>query len=580
LRFTGSRRLKIPKFATQSQGIRDTAATAAHGRAVEPVLAGLPRITVADVLELPVIRQGLPDVVAGRRHLDRPIRWVHAGEVPNIASLLSGGELLLTTGMGIGRRPAEQRRFLAQLAQTGIAALIIELGGAVAEIAPALRQAAEEHGLPLIALRREVPFVAVTEAIHTELVNARYEVLRQGEEIHRRLIGLLLADEGIPEVLESLAATLHNPVFLEGGEGRLLYHAAAGTGGADPLSVWESMRAEPDRDGEHGVLAVRIPMGPEQRCGRLVAFEADSPFDVYADVAMDRAADLVALALQRARQEEELLARERGNFLADLSEGRITPDEAERHAQCLGLTFAPRLLLPVAAEVRAAANLEAAAWHAVLGDTERRLRDQTVAVLLGTSRQGGLLAIVGLRRAEQRRDAAQLTAEAIRDAVNRRLGAADVAVAVGGAADWAGIGTALRLAVDGAASALALPPAAWHDVHALELERLLWRWRNDEELGAFVERTLGRLLEHDRRRKLHLLPTLEALLANGGRKAETARALHLNRQALYGRLTRIQELLDLDLEQADQRLILHMALCARRHVPTEPPSRRVDQLAS
>jgi purine catabolism regulator len=62
------------------------------------------------------------------------------------------------------------------------------------------------------------------------------------------------------------------------------------------------------------------------------------------------------------------------------------------------------------------------------------------------------------------------------------------------------------------------------------------------------------------------LPTLEALLANGGAKAETARTLHLNRQALYHRLTRIEQLLGADLSDADQLLTLHVALYARQYV--------------
>ncbi|MGY4935443.1 PucR family transcriptional regulator ligand-binding domain-containing protein, partial [Streptomyces sp. 900116325] len=48
-------------------------------------------ITVQRALELPGLRSGLPEVVAGADRLGRTVRWVHAGEVPNIASLLRGG---------------------------------------------------------------------------------------------------------------------------------------------------------------------------------------------------------------------------------------------------------------------------------------------------------------------------------------------------------------------------------------------------------------------------------------------------------------------------------------------------------
>ncbi len=79
----------------------------------------LPAITVRRALELPALRAGLPEVVAGAGQLDRPLRWVHAGEVANIAALLTGGEMLLTTGMGIGARAAEQRRFRRRSRRVG-----------------------------------------------------------------------------------------------------------------------------------------------------------------------------------------------------------------------------------------------------------------------------------------------------------------------------------------------------------------------------------------------------------------------------------------------------------------------------
>ena len=91
-------------------------------------------ITVATALALPVMRRGLPEVVAGAPFLEqRKIRWVHAGEVPDIASLLRGGELLLTTGLGIAAAPSH-RRFVADLAARRIAGLVIELGGAFEEV--------------------------------------------------------------------------------------------------------------------------------------------------------------------------------------------------------------------------------------------------------------------------------------------------------------------------------------------------------------------------------------------------------------------------------------------------------------
>jgi len=532
-----------------------------------------PRITVAQALALPAVRRGLPLVVAGERNLDRPIRWVHAGEVSYIASVLLGGELLLTTGMGIGRRAADQRRFVQELDEAGAAALFVELGGALDDLPPALVREAERRGLPLVAFRRDVRFIPVTEAIHTELVNGRYAVLQRCDEIHGQLTQVVLDGGGIPEVLRVLAQTFATPVVLEGANGRVLAHAVPGGDeeqAEETLDAWATARGR--RLWQAG-LAAPVPLG-HGAPGRLVLLPVSAPLDELARLVLDRAAGLVALSLLRSRQEEELVARERGSFLLALASGRLRAAAARRQAGLIGFAPASGLLLPLAAETTA--EVEPAEWSVVLRDAQVELEGRGTPALVGQrERAGQLLALVALpgatdaapaELAAERERVAALAAQALRTAVARRLGEAELAVAVGRAAGWEEAGPELRLAADGAASAAPLPPAPWHDARALELQRLLWHWRDDRELAALVARRLGPLIEHDRRRRHALLPTLEALCANAGRKAETARALHLNRQALYHRIERIERLLGVDLSDPTELLTLHLAVEARRYV--------------
>ncbi|GAA3497044.1 hypothetical protein GCM10019016_041450 [Streptomyces prasinosporus] len=68
-------------------------------------------------------------------------------------------------------------------------------------------------------LHREVPFVTVTEEIHTEIVNGHYALLQRAEEVHRRCTEALLGGGGAPQVLEILAGFTGNPVFLETTDG-------------------------------------------------------------------------------------------------------------------------------------------------------------------------------------------------------------------------------------------------------------------------------------------------------------------------------------------------------------------------
>ncbi|MDQ0712374.1 DNA-binding PucR family transcriptional regulator [Streptomyces luteogriseus] len=140
-------------------------------------------------------------------------------------------------------------------------------------------------------------------------------------------------------------------------------------------------------------------------------------------------------------------------------------------------------------------------------------------------------------------------------------------VVVGTAGGWPATASGLRHAAETATAAQGLPDRPWYDARRLDIDLLLWRLRDHPDLAAFVDRALGPLLEHDRRSRPPLLPTLTTYLAHAGRKAETARELHLNRQTLYNRLARIGELLGTDLDDPQTVLALSLALRARRHVP-------------
>ncbi|MEV5806931.1 PucR family transcriptional regulator [Streptomyces parvulus] len=533
-------------------------------------------ITVQRALELPGLRSGLPEIVAGADRLHRTVRWVHAGEVPNIASLLKGGELLLTTGYGLGTRPAEQRAFVRTLAERGIAALVVELGPRFARLPSALVDTARAAGLPLVQLHREVPFVTVTEEIHTEIVNGHYALLQRAEEVHRRCTRALLGGGGVPQVLGILADFGDNPVFLETTDGRLLYAAGAGPEGADPLQVWEGLRG-PHKDAPPpaGSVLVDVPgggPGAGSVRARLVLLPVCSPLAPVHRMAAERAAGILAVVLMQARQEEELAARGRGDFLSDLAEGRVTAEDAPAQARVLGFKPGDGPLLPVVMRLGDALSPAGGGWAVLARAVAEELASVGVPVLLGVRPvEGRVPLLLGLRTDSERAAVADRVAAALRAGVERagmqRPGAQPPIVVVGVAGSWAAASAGLRHAAETATAAQGLTDRPWYDARRLDIDLLLWRLRDHPDLAAFVDRAIGPLRDHDDRSKPPLLPTLQTYLAHAGRKAETARELHLNRQTLYNRLARIGELLGTDLDDPQTVLALSLALRARRHVP-------------
>lgn len=539
--------------------------------------AGEPPVTVRSALELPPLKRGVPEVVAGRDELDRPIRWVHTTELADVAALLKGGELLLTTGMGIGKRAADQRALVETLARREIAGLVLELGTVLSAPPAALVAACEERRIPLVVLHRGVPFVEVTEAIHAELVNRRFALMQHGEELHRRFTDLMLQGAGVPEVLDALADVVGNPVVLERADGGGAYHAAHGVPQRDLLPAWEAhVRGLPSAP---PAVERTVPAGERADEGdgardRLVALALQRPLDRFDALALERAVPLLGLTLQREHSGEAIAHRERGDFLAELLHGRLGEGEAAERAASFGLSASWLLAIAIGRRAPERGRPSAdgdARWSQVWRVVRRELDDRRAPALLGGAGPHALL-VLGLSDADAWEAAADRVAALVSAAARRHLdGTQEAVVCVSRpVATWSALAVAMERALGTIPAAAQARERAWHDAEAPSLDRLLWSIGDQRELRAFVAARLGPVLEHDRRRSAKLLPTLEALCAHGGRKAATARELNLERPSLYHRIARLERLLGASLSDEETFLGVHLALRARRHLREVP----------
>jgi PucR family transcriptional regulator, purine catabolism regulatory protein len=100
-------------------------------------------------------------LLCGEAATDLPVRWVHISELKDPTPFLSGGELLLTTGMQLNT-PQRQSEFVNRLADHQLAGVGFGVGFGHREVPPALVQAAVERDFPVFEVPYEVPFIAVT----------------------------------------------------------------------------------------------------------------------------------------------------------------------------------------------------------------------------------------------------------------------------------------------------------------------------------------------------------------------------------------------------------------------------------
>src|SRR3954470_619773 len=528
-------------------------------------------LSLADVLELPVVRRALPELITGG--VECELRWSHVIEMRDPDDLLKGGELVLTTGLGAGDDPAHQATWIRSLIEQGMAALAVELGTSWRAVPPVVVEACSVVDVPVVAFHRAVRFIEITEAVHSAVLHAQFDLLRRGEEIHRRFTELILQGRGAPEILAELAAAVGNPVLLEDAAHALVYYVSGPPGDDLALSAWtDARRAEARGEDPEGMVAVDVRlMGSSW--GRLIALALDKGLDAFDRVAVERAALAVAIDLLGQQHDEQLRSRSRGAFLSDLADGRVADEaDARRRAEALGFGSGRGALLPVVATWRVPGygrrrgeHGADVSWTHLSGDLRAALSSTGFGVLMGP-RDIDLLILLSIGPREYDAALAEHVAHLFHGALDRHgLGPDEAALAIGGpAGTWAAAGQALRRVRRSAGAATGFPVARWYDARRPGVADLLHDLRDTPELDAFVDEQLGPLLADGNPRTRVLLETLEAYLARGGRKAEAARALHLERQSLYLRLRRIEELLGVSLDDEDVALGLHLAVRAWR----------------
>src|SRR3954452_18398026 len=489
-------------------------------------------------------------LLAGAAGAERPVRWGPISELADPTPFLSGGELLLTTGMQL-TDPAEQRAYVARLAGHGLVGLGLGTGFAHATLPAAMVEAAEEHGFALFEVPYEVPFIAVTEKAFTHLVNEHYAVLQRALSAHERLERIVLSERGLDGVAGALASLIGGPAIIFDARGEVLARRAA----RSPLqesavaALSEELRERARAGGRRGyapggelagrALALPVPRTPQgdapagdgpapQAC--LVAAKDVGPLSEFDRLTLHQAVTVVALELLRRRVADDTERRLAGDVVSAMVSGELDGAELARRLQPFGLRDRAAVVVLVPPRPLKAATEDALA---------RALRDEAPAglaagtghfscVLVAPPRGGGDEEVFAL-------------AERLRARVSSEVGTDLVA----GAGRMVPAGE-LRRAFHEARCALEARGLADHNGDAVGLAtyrdlgsfQLLLSLQDDEALRLFCDSILAPIEEGEGAYGGELMRSLEAFIECNGQWERAARQLYCHRHTLRYRIRR------------------------------------------
>lgn len=501
---------------------------------------------------------GLKLAAGAEQAAEREIRWVHISELQDPTPWLSGGELLLTTGIQLTDAD-RQAELVRRLADHEVAGLGFGTGFDHAKIPKAVSKQAASCGLPLFEVPYKMPFIQITEVAANRLVNEQYDVLSRGIAVNERLERLVLEGGGLDEIAGEIAAAVGGSSIVLDSRGEPLARGGRRLGS----ELAEAIRHEVQSRGSAAAPFVPVqsdlrgrtlahPVSPRGGDAEawLVVVRRSAELGDFERLCVQQAAIVIALELMRERVARDTERRLSGEVLAAALSGRLPAGDIRDRLAPFGIGEQAASLVFESTDAEGAqATLEQhfrAAEHPALVAIQKSGRRELVCAVVDAT-ESDPVEVAG----------------AARVAVAEAHGAARAAASRPGPSD--GLRRSFheaRCALEATRFANGTAPdvASHHDLGAFTL---LLSVQDDEALRLYCESVLGPIEDSDERYAGELLRSLEAYIDRNGHWERAAGDCYCHRHTLRYRIKRIEELTGRDLGRADDRVELWLALRAK-----------------
>ncbi len=508
--------------------------------------------------------------MAGTEGLDRRVTWATRmrARLPAFESV-RGGELALLSLSRLRRLDETLPHLLDTLFKAGVAAVTVAAPSLEALDQDAIHLA-NSLRFPLLLLPDGATLEEIEREVITFVVGFRGENERRATEISHQLMQLSAHGAGISGISEQLARLSDKWIVVQDAAMNVRYSAVP--------PAYQAYHDEPLNDESLRRLGLARNMMPISArhgvVGWLSMIGHEGEFDYLERHILGLVTPILALEFARERERSEVESRYQYEALMDVLQGNYAQaEEMVARARLLGYDLSiPQL--PVVFEL--APDEPDYAQSVLSWQWQQRLREELLrawpaAWIASEARR--LIALLPLDGTVDERTPSVESEQGILTGLERALmrarqGRETSPAYSGGVGYTARTLSSIPQSYQQAQQALEIGRRLFgngklHSFAQLGIYRLLFHLHGHHDLAAFYEETLGPLLDADTRGSIDPIGTLEHFFQNNGNLSETARAMHLHRNSLLYRLSRIEELLGHSLEDSEVRLSLQIALKIR-----------------
>lgn len=515
---------------------------------------------------------------------DTTIKWaITVRAQPPAFPEIYGGELALLS-MDLLRAYNSRLTLdevINSLADVGVLAVAVR-----GDVPDGAASAAQARGLTLLALPEGSGLTSVERAVNTLIVNQSAQLTQRAIEIQRQLTRLAAENRDLNSLLRLMARATARSIVVHDDAGTLIAQVHAqmarqGAGGRTlaqglPYAAFQGWLRHDAPAAEGAIVA--SPLGyttvlkVEKRiAGYLSLVTGDGALEDFDRLVLTYGADVCAMEMAKSRAIAVAVEQTRGDWVQMWLSGTPADDDLmAARAQQTGFNVdTPCVVAAFRAVTAAGASLPLEALIPLVRDDMARRHINGAAGLYVDV----IVALYPLENAAQlgrvRRDIEEVRA-LLADRMPSGLVAAGISRPAAGLAALREVCREAKDAMRIAAELGAVEQATFYGDLKLYQLLLALKERNLDHLRRFYAVTLGPLVDYDDRKQADLIHTLNGFFAANGNLARAAQDLDIHRNTLVYRLERISELTELDLDDPENRLILHLALKVQRVLATLP----------
>ncbi|GAE35242.1 PucR family transcriptional regulator [Halalkalibacter akibai] len=523
-------------------------------------------ITITEILKRKHFEKA--EVVAGTSGLHKNVKWVHVVEVIAIKKLLNGHELILTTGLGWKENKALFKSFLTQLIESNATGLCIEVSSHTSFIPQDIIDLANEHQFPIILFHEEVPFVQITQDIHSLLINHQYRLISDLENYSQNLNKKLLEVNNHKEILVFFQTFLNVQVVAFFDEETILLPELP------TKERWNLIeKIKNNQQSSFKYMASQSVQVLENHFAELVILTEDREINEFDLLILDRTTTALAQHFLRDLYVEEKRRLEETEWMIDWLDGLHNNVEIKEHLSYLepGLKLNGGVVCACkwqSTDHSTATTLDKTYFKLLF----RTIFEQQGFYVFSIEVKHHIIFILGNQRPlkswKQRVEEAFKRFEKVD--YNQKLKAANISFGIGKFVKQL---NEIHSSYKSAKETLLFQKMLTKDGQSyfyedLHMYRIMSLLNKHSDLQEIVLEYLQPVIDYDNKFNGKLVETLKTYLACNGSKQETAKKLFVVRQTMYHRIEKLETLLGKDFMSSEKRLAIEFMLLAYEYLNT------------